>query len=288
MGQFTTLDGLRIHYEIGGSGPPLLMFAPGGFGSVYSKWTAKGGNYAWKQMDGLATLSKHFTTIAYDRREAGLSGGRIEPLHWGLYCDEAMGMLALAGHKRAYILGSCMGVSVALAFAVRHPEACIGLLLHWPVGGYQWMMRAHGFFQRHFDFVAANGLEGVAARAKGAGKNFWTDPESGPWAGPLSWDETFQAQFVKQDVKRYLEICRQSRDTLFNDTMPSGATGAELMKIEVPSIIMSGADSRHTRSASWTLKELMPKSELWDICPPAENGENLLAELLRIKTYAPA
>ncbi len=287
MGQFTSINGLKVHYQITGSGPCLLTFAPGGFGSVMSKWTAEGGNYAWKQMDGLVALSKHFTTIAYDRREAGLSGGRIEPLSWDLYCEEAMGMLKLLGHSQAYVLGSCMGASVALAFAARHPKSCTGLLLHWPVGGYQWIMRAHGFFQRHFDFVAANGLAGVVARAKDKGKNFWTDPESGPWAGPLSWDAEFQDQFARQDVSCYLEICRQSRDNLFNDTMPSGASGAELMKMDVPAIIMSGADSRHTRSASWTLKELMPKAELWDVFPPDQNGENTLAELVRIKTLAP-
>ena len=28
---FATIDGIRIHYEVAGSGPPLLMLAPGGF-----------------------------------------------------------------------------------------------------------------------------------------------------------------------------------------------------------------------------------------------------------------
>ena len=73
---FAALNGIRINYQIQGSGPPLLMFAPGGFRSVMSRWTAQGGKGAWKEMDGLATLSRHFTTIAYDRREAGRSGGR--------------------------------------------------------------------------------------------------------------------------------------------------------------------------------------------------------------------
>ncbi|MDB5882695.1 MAG: acyl-CoA esterase, partial [Ramlibacter sp.] len=77
---FTTINGIQVHYEIQGSGPALLMFAPGGWRSVMSRWTAAGGKEAWKEMDGIAALSKHFTTIAYDRRESGLSGGRVEPL----------------------------------------------------------------------------------------------------------------------------------------------------------------------------------------------------------------
>ena len=286
MGDFTSINGIKVHYQIAGSGPGLLMFAPGGFGSVMSKWTTQGGNYAWKEMDGIAALSKHFTTVAYDRRESGLSGGRIEKLHWDLWVDEAYGMLKLSGQSRAFVLGSCMGASLALAFAVRHPEACTGLLLHWPVGGYQWMMRGRGFFNRHMDFVRANGLQAVMDRAKANGKNFWADPEGGPWAAPLSFDQDLQQSFLRQDADQYLDICRTSRDTIFNDTMPSGATGAELMNMNIPSIIMSGADSRHTRSASWALKELMPNADLWDVFPPNQNGKNTLDELLRIKTKA--
>ena len=63
--------GSAINYVIQGSGPHLLMFAPGGFRSVISRWTAEGGKREWKEMDALDTLSRHFTCIAYDRRESG-------------------------------------------------------------------------------------------------------------------------------------------------------------------------------------------------------------------------
>src|SRR5260370_19000830 len=115
-------------------------------------------------MDGLAALSRPFTPSAYARRESGLSGGRVEPLSWDLYGHEAKALLDLAGAKQATILGSCMGASLALAFAVRHPSACKGLLLHWPVGGYLWMPKGHEFFRRHMDFVPSNGLAAVVER----------------------------------------------------------------------------------------------------------------------------
>lgn len=279
---FATINGIRVHYQIQGSGPPLLMFAPGGFGSVMSRWTAAGGKREWKEMDGLATLSRHFTTIAYDRREAGQSGGRIEPLTWDLYVKEAKGLLDLAGAKQAIILGSCMGAALALAFAVRHPAACIGLYLHWPVGGYRWMMKGHTFFRRHFDFVRAHGLAAVVKRAPQGG-SFWDDPEIGPWGPPTIVDPEFAAQLVKQDVDRYIAVCEQSRDALFNDTMPSGASGAELMQIRIPAFIQSGNDASHAHSASWALKELMPDAELWDVLPPHQNGQNTLEQILRFK-----
>ena len=277
---FATINGIKVNYVIEGSGPPLLMFAPGGFWSVMANWTARDGKNAWKEMDALVTLARHFTVIAYDRRESGLSGGRVEPLTWDAYVSEAIGLLEVAQAKHAYILGGCMGASLAAALAVRHPSLCKGLILHWPVGGYQWMMKGHTAFNRHIEFVRANGLQAVVARAQ-QGKNFWSDGEGGPWATVIAADPMFAAQFAKQAVGRYIAIVEQSRDTIFNDTMPSGASGAELMRIQTPALIVSGNDASHTVSSSWALKELMPNAERWDVIPPHQNAQNTLEQILR-------
>ena len=277
------INGIKINYLIKGIGPALLMFAPGGFNSVMSGWTARAGKHSWKEMDALETLSRHFTLIAYDRREAGLSGGRIEPLNWDLYVQEAVGLLDLAQVKQAYILGSCMGGGLATVMAARHPSVCKGLLLHWPVGGYRWMMKGREFFNRHLDFVRDHGLAAVVTRTPQNG-NFWANPEYGPWVSTIATDPDFAMNFSKQDVGQYLDIIKRSRDAIFNDTMPSGASGAELMGIRIPALIMSGADMSHTVSSSWILKELLPQSELWSVLPPQQNGQNTLEQILRFKS----
>src|SRR2546426_10502421 len=97
---FATINGIRIHYLVQGKGPHLLMFAPGGWRSVISRWTAAGGKEAFGQMDALAALSRHFTTIAYDRRECGQSGRRVKPVSWDLDVQEANALPDLAGAKR--------------------------------------------------------------------------------------------------------------------------------------------------------------------------------------------
>ncbi|MDH4151677.1 MAG: alpha/beta hydrolase, partial [Betaproteobacteria bacterium] len=259
---FTTINGIRINHEIRGKGTPLLMFAPGGFGSTIARWTAAGGKREWKEMDGLETLAKHFKVIAYDRREAGFSGGRIEPLDWDCYVLEAKAMLEFAGEKKALILGSCMGAALATAFAERHPDMCLGLYLHWPVGGYRWLLKGRTFFRRHMDFVRANGFAAVARRAPEK-RSFWEDAEIGPWGPPTVHDAEFAAQYVKQDMGRYFTVCEQTRDALFNDTQFSGAGPAALMKMDVPAFIQSGNDASHAHSAAWATKELMPNAELW-------------------------
>ncbi|HSV45497.1 MAG TPA: alpha/beta hydrolase [Ramlibacter sp.] len=279
---FANINGIRINYLVKGSGPHLLLFAPGGFNSVIGNWTAKEGKNAWKEMDGLEVLSRHFTVIAYDRREAGLSGGRVEPLRWDAYVEEAVGLLELLDVRQTYLLGGCMGASLVAAFAARHPERCKGLMLHWPVGGYRWMQRGHAVFNSHIEFARAQGLLAVAQRAKGKG-NFWADPESGPWAAPLSHDAGFAAAYVRQDLESYMRIVEQSRETLFGDAFPSGASAAELVGIQAPALIMSGKDEVHAVSCAWTLHELMSQSELWDVFPPHQSGGNTLERILRFK-----
>lgn len=284
---FTTINGIKINYLIQGNGPHLLLSAPGGFRSVISRWTAEGGKGVFKDMNALETLSKRFTVIAYDRRESGLSGGRVEPLSWDLYVNEAKALLDFAGARQAYVLGGCMGASLAMALAARHPDVCKGLLLHWPVAGYRWMTTMHEWFQRHIDFVRKNGFEAVVARAP-TGDNFFLDPEIGPWGSPTVVDPEFAAQFVKQVLDPYIRIVEHSRNNLFNDTMPSGVSGEELMRIHVPALIMSGADWAHTLSGSWAIKELMPHAKLWDVLPPKQNAQNTLEQILRFTSQLEA
>lgn len=270
-----TIDGLKVNYLVQGKGPHLLMLAPGGFNSTIDSWTRGG---VWKDMDALNTLSKSFTVVPYDRREAGISGGRVEKLTWEKFALQGRAILDHLNVEQAWIVGGCMGVSVAAAMAVLCPERCKGLLLHWPVGGYQWMLKGQTFYNRHIEFVRANGLAAAAARGPAA-KNFWLDPEAGPWAAQNATDPAFAAQYVKQDVARYLEICAQSRDALYGDTMPSGATGGELMTIKTPALILPGADASHSTSSAWAMKELMPNAEFWNVLPPQQNGENVLAAI---------
>ncbi|MSQ74059.1 MAG: alpha/beta hydrolase [Betaproteobacteria bacterium] len=270
------IDELEINYHMQGSGPHLLMLAPGGFNSTIESWTRGG---VWKEMDSINALSKSFTVIAYDRREAGVSGGRVEKLTWEVFARQGRAILDHFGVKQAWVVGGCMGVSVAAAMGVLCPERCAGLLLHWPVGGYLWMQKGRGFYNRHIEFVRANGLAAAAARGPAA-KNFWLDPEAGPWASQNATDPAFTAAYVKHDVAAYLDLCAQSRDALYGDTMPSGASGEQLLNIKLPALILPGADASHSTSSAWAMKELMPNAEFWNVLPPHQNGENVLAAIL--------
>jgi pimeloyl-ACP methyl ester carboxylesterase len=268
-----TIDGLKINYVVQGNGPPLIMLAPGGFDSNIDGWSIRG---VWKDLRPLEALAKDFTMIAYDRREAGKSGGRVEPHTWRMWAAEAVRLLDHLDIDRAWVIGGCMGVSVACAMGAHFPQRCLGLLMHWPVGGFRWRAKGHLNFNRHIAFARANGLAAVAERAKNA-TGFWADPESGPWATVLAQDATFAAKYVRQDLEQYLAIAAYSRDTLFDDTMPSGATGEQLMAIKLPAFIMSGDDASHSTSSAHALRELIPGSVLSPLMPPQQNPATVTA-----------
>jgi pimeloyl-ACP methyl ester carboxylesterase len=268
-----SIAGLQINYIVQGSGPPLIMLSPGGFDSNIAGWSTRS---VWKDLRPLDTLAGEFKMIAYDRREAGQSGGRVEPHSWRLWAAEAVGLLDHLDIDRAWVIGGCMGVSVAAAMAAYFPGRCLGLLMHWPVGGYRWHAKGHLNFNKHIAFARANGLAAVVARAQKS-PAFWADPESGPWASVLAQDAKFADKYVRQDLEQYLAIVAYSRDTLFDDTMPSGATGEQLMAIKLPTFIMSGDDASHSTSSAHALRELIPGSVLSPLMPPQQNAASVTA-----------
>jgi pimeloyl-ACP methyl ester carboxylesterase len=270
------VDGLEVYFETRGSGAPLLMLAPGGFDATIEKWSATN---AWKEIDALKKLSSDFKLIVYDRREAGRSGGRVEKLTWELYARQAKSLLEYLKIDSAFVLGGCMGCSVALAFAACFPQATRALLLHWPVGGYRWKATSRGRFMRHAAFVREKGLGGVVERARET-KSFWQDPESGPWAPCIARDSKFSETFAAQDRERYLGIVEVSGRTLFDRDTAPGAEPEEIMGIKEPALIVPGDDPSHATSAAHYLRECLPNREFWNVMPPEQTTERVCDRIL--------
>ncbi|MEX0801870.1 MAG: alpha/beta hydrolase [Candidatus Binatia bacterium] len=261
-----TIDGLEIYYQTYGSGAPLLMFAPGGFDATIEKWQTAS---AWTGIDALSALAAEYTVIAYDRRESGESGGRVERLGWDTYTRQGKALLDHLKIDSAFVLGGCMGCSVALAFAVDYPEATRGLLLHWPVGGFRWKTNGLDRFRHHYDFAKTHGLSGIVERAR-TGKSFWMDPEAGPWASVIARDNGFAERFVRHDLDRYLGIIATSGRTLFDRDTATGASPEEVMGIHAPALIIPGDDASHATSGAHYLRELLPKAAFWNVMPPEQ------------------
>jgi pimeloyl-ACP methyl ester carboxylesterase len=271
------LDGIRTYYEIVGEGPPLLMYAPGGFDATVEKWRAQG-VYARTRM--LEHLAQHFRCILFDRRECGRSGGRIEAITWQHYVQQGKLLLESLRIERAHLMGGCMGCSPVMAFSTLHPEMVISMVLYWPVGGAKYRIRGEGRFADHLEFARQVGLQGVVSHVLKEGKPFSADPLGGPWASVLSRDAAFAAAYVKRDIAAYEGIVKAMLTALFDRDTSPGAEPEALLKVEIPALVVPGHDESHATSAARYLEECLPQSEYWDVPPEAQDESSVPGRLI--------
>jgi pimeloyl-ACP methyl ester carboxylesterase len=279
------IDGITTRYEVMGSGPPLLMYAPGGFNATIETWSTQGVYATIKYLDH---LPKKYTCIVFDRRECGQSGGRVEHVTWTHYVAQGKGLLDHLNIERAHIMGGCMGVSCAAAFGVAHPQTTLSLILFWPVGGAKYRLSSHQRFAEHLAFVQQNGLDAVVALVIKDGKPFGADPRGGPWASVIKNDRAFSEAYAKKNVDQYkLIVAAMARSLFDRDTAP-GAEPEDLMRLDVPALIVPGRDAAHATSAARYLEECLPHSEYWDVPVAAQTEEPTTARVMEFLNKATA
>jgi pimeloyl-ACP methyl ester carboxylesterase len=271
------IDGITIRYEVIGSGPALLMFSPGGFDATLDKWTTQS---VYARIKLLDHLPKKYTCIVFDRRETGQSGGRVERVTWAHYAAQGKGLLDLLKIARAHVMGACMGCAPAMALAVAHPEITMSLLLYWPVGGARYRINSHLRFAEHVAYVKQNGLEAVVTLAKSGTKSFGEDPRGGPWVSVLRRDASFADAYVRQDAARYQLIVEGMGRLLFDRDTAPGAEPEDLMRLDIPALVVPGRDGAHAISAARYLEECLPHSQYWDIAADQQTEANAPARLL--------
>src|SRR5690242_5303376 len=117
----TSVNGTELHYEIRGTGPPLLLIMG-----------ASGDAGHFDAIAGL--LADEFTVITYDRRGNGRSPA---PDGWKTtspeqQADDAAALLAALVRSPAFVCGTSSGAAFALCLLARHPAALRGAILHEP------------------------------------------------------------------------------------------------------------------------------------------------------------
>jgi pimeloyl-ACP methyl ester carboxylesterase len=259
---FATCDGIETRYELFGEGPPLLLFSPGGFDATIENWSTFG---IYKRLDLLDHLSAHYTCIAFDKRESGRSGGRVEPLTWAAYARQGLALLDHLELEHAHLMGGCIGCSIVLTAATLAPERAGHLVLYSPAGGPQYRRTQLGRLAAHAEFVREHGLAAVLELPDAT---FAQDPRRGPWARVLSGDEP-----------DYLDVVEQTKQLFDRDTVP-GPDADALMALEHPALIAPGNDASHALSAAHYLRECLPNAELWDALPEQQTAETAPAKIL--------
>jgi len=253
------------------------MYSPGGFDGTMEKWRTQS---VYARIKPLEQLPKHYRCIVFDRRETGESGGRVEVLTWARYVAQGKGLLDHLGVARAHLMGGCMGVCPVVAFAVEYPEVVQSMVLYWPVGGAKYRINNQQRFANHLDYVENHGLAEVAALAVTSGKTFAEDPRGGPWASVLRRERAFAEAFAALERATYMRIVADTSRALYDRDTAPGAEPEDLMRLEIPALIVPGKDASHATSAACYLEECLPRSEYWDVLPEAQTEASTAPRLL--------
>ena len=109
VGKYAEINGVKLYYEVYGSGEPLLLM--------------HGNNESIVSFDKqIPELSKSYMVIALDSRGQGNSTSDSTKLTYELFADDVNKFLDYLNIKQANVLGWSDGANVALILALQHPD----------------------------------------------------------------------------------------------------------------------------------------------------------------------
>lgn len=112
----STTDGLPLHVEERGEGPPLILL--NGMSQTVANWRTQ-----------MRALADRFRVIAYDARAQGRTPVGEQPLSLELHARDLRDLLDGLGIARAHLVGFSHGARVALGAAARYPDRVDHLVL---------------------------------------------------------------------------------------------------------------------------------------------------------------
>ena len=119
----TTGDGVRLAYATTGNGPPLVK-ASNWLTHLDFEW----GSPIWRHW--YTELSRHHRLVRYDERGNGMSQRDVDYGSFDAWVHDLETVVDAAGLDRFPLLGISRGGSIAIAYAVTHPERVTHLVLH--------------------------------------------------------------------------------------------------------------------------------------------------------------
>ena len=229
-------DGVNIHYEVHGSGPPLLLTH--GYSSTSAMWQGQ-----------IEALSKQHKLILWDMRGHGQSDYPDDAAAYSeaLTVGDMAALLDKAGAGSAIVGGLSLGGYMSLAFYRAHPERVRALLIIDTGPGFKkdeardaWNKRAHETGDR----FEREGLEVLKSASRE------------------------RSSVVHRDA---LGLARAARGML---TQRDAAVIETLPHIKVPSLVVVGADDTPFLAASDYMAAKIPGAQKV-VIPAAGHAANI-------------
>lgn len=160
VGDVVTPDGIRLHYEINGKGPTIVVLHGGpGLSSSYLA-------------PNLERLAGHFRLISYDQRGSGRSTVVTDPakLSRDHHVDDVDAVRRRFGLDKVVLLGHSWGAAPAAFYARAHSDrvAAVILLDPIPARSAPWMNQFGTNLRRWMDEATSKQVAALAAARRGA------------------------------------------------------------------------------------------------------------------------
>ena len=229
-------DGVNIHYEIHGSGPPLLLTH--GYSSTSAMWQGQ-----------IAPLSKRHTLILWDMRGHGQSDYPDDPAAYSetLTVGDMAALLDKVGAASAIVGGLSLGGYMSLAFVRAHPERVRALLIIDTGPGFKKDDARDGWNKRALETADRFEREGLAVLKS-------LSPE--------------RSSVIHRDAAGLARAARgmlTQRDAAVIETLP---------QIKVPALVVVGADDTPFLAASDYMAAKIPGAKKV-VIPAAGHAVNI-------------
>ncbi len=253
MAIFTTSDGGRLHYEISGDGPPMVL-TPGG----------REGRRVLDAMVG--ELAKHFRLLTWDRRNTGdsdllLDEARSEQAIWAADMAELVHELDFGP---AWIAGGSAGCRTSINAVLHDPSIARGLIL-WSASGGAYSSQFLGF-NYHVPYIVAAQHGGMA------------DVSGTPFfAERIAGNARNSDYLLGFDPDRFIAVMKHWNESFYPRAgEPLAGIEGDLGSIRLPTLIVEGNDDIHPAEASIALAQAIPGAVLE---PSPWSGELFMAVL---------
>ena len=91
---------------------------------------------------------------------------------------------------------------------------------------------------------------------------------------------TYRADEYQADPGRYAVTVSGLARTMYDRDTVSGAEAEDLLRLDVPALVVPGEDESHAPSAARYLQECLPQVQYWDVPVAGQTAETAPARIL--------
>ncbi len=271
-------DGTTIHYEVFGSGFPLLLLAPGGVNSQIEFWQRS-------IINPIESFADEFMVIGMDQRHCGQSKTGLVAFSYDDAMQDQVAVLNDLGIARAHVMGGCIGCAYALRLADQAPARIAGAVMQDPVGldHTNSPETFYAMFNPTIRLARAEGLEAVIESAQ-RDPIFMQNNEAGPFAQRIHDEPLFAEALRTMRREGYIALVVEFRDGMWPNVEPYFAVNeVAVQRSYAPMLVLPGSDPFHPTGIGERICNEAPRAHCLGVDARAE--ANLTATLDSIRAF---